>query len=176
MNTEYLVAGCTPPIADQLDKFWQEAISTLGCDDLPADYYVRWIGSDAQSTEAILASVLSGQKTGSVSLPWETEHSGRNASQVRDAIVLINFDGTPSALLQITSIPTVRFADVTAQHTASDGPRVRAPEVWKPLHKPYFNMLLAPYGLQSNDDMPISFEKFELLYPESPHTPTKPVC
>ncbi len=112
----------------------------------------------------ILGHVRDGNKTGTVHVPEAIAHSGQPTPAVGDAIVLIDFDGTPSVLVRITGIETVAYAEITERHTAVDGPRVRALDIWIPVHVGYFNKLLAPAGKKVTDTTPIAFETFEVLY------------
>jgi uncharacterized protein YhfF len=163
-KTRHLVSGCTVPDLAVLDDFWQAARLANPGRPLPDDYQVRWIGGDEQSTSAILGHIRSGNKTGTVSVPWVIERSGQHKPAVGDAIILINFDGTPAIMVQIIAIDDVPYGMIDEEHTSLDGPRVRAVDVWKPMHVRYFDMLLAPYDLVTDDDTPISFEKFEVVY------------
>ena len=122
---------------------------------------------DARSTATILQHIRNGDKTGTVSLPAVSEHNGQATPVVGDTIILINFDGTPALLLRITHLDVIAFGDINEQHTALDGPSVRALEVRKALHEPYFNMLLAPLGIVCDVATPVTFESFELLYSAS---------
>lgn len=164
-RTHYLVKGCTPPNDAELGRFWNEARNAVANANLPDNYQVRWIGGDDESTRNILQHFRTGDKTGSVTLPWVVRNTGQPEPGVGDAIILINFDGTPALLVRTTAIQEVPYGEITEEHTALDGPRVRALPIWKPLHEPYFNKLLAPYQLQVSDETPIWFETFEVLYP-----------
>ncbi len=44
-----------------------------------------------------------------------------------------------------------------------DGPPVQDPEVWIPLHRKYWNGLLAAYGRECSDDMPVLIEPFDYV-------------
>lgn len=160
-----LVKGDTPPDEEALDAFWQRARTALGDRNLPDSYQVRRIGGDEASTRIILESVRSGNKTGTVTLPWVVENSGQAEPKAGDAIILINFDGSPALLIRITGIREVLFGDVSEKETAQDGPAVRALDIWKPMHQAYFDRLLEPFGLAVSDETPLWFEKIELLYP-----------
>ena len=160
----YLVAGSTPPDPIVMDEFFEQARRSLST-DLPDTYQVRWIGANHESTDAILAHIRAGDKTGTVSLPWVAEKRGCEPSKAGHVMILINFDGSPAVLLRITKVQTVAYEDIALEHTSLDGPSVRALDIWLPLHTPYFEMLVKPYGLTVTDAMPIWFETFELLYP-----------
>lgn len=159
----YLVEGSAKPDSSALDTFYDQAKTALS-EPLPDDYHVRWIGANHASTEAIMSHVISGAKTGTVSLPWVAEQQGLAAPKPGDCFILIHFDGTPALLMRLVKVETVAYKDIGPEHTVLDGPQVRAMDVWMPLHTRFFENLLKPYGLQVTDDMPIWFETFEVLY------------
>ncbi len=160
----YLAPGCATPEDSKLDAFYSEAIAALPLQKLPPDYQVRWIGANDEVTRNILDLFRSGDKTGSVTLPDVVKHTGQPEATVGDTTILINFDGSPGILIRTIKIEEVAFGEITEEHTALDGPKVRALDVWLPLHEPYFNMLLAPAGKTVQPDTPIWFETFEVLY------------
>ena len=163
-RTRFLVPGCTRPDDATLETFYADARNASAQANLPDDFSARWIGADTDSTLAILRHIVSGDKTGTVSLPEVVEKTGQPVPSVGDAVVLIEFDGTPAVVVRITAIDIVPYGEIGAAHTALDGPRVRELEVWKPLHKRYFDMLLGQHGLHCTAQTPIAFESFELVY------------
>ncbi|GIR82581.1 MAG: hypothetical protein CM15mP84_03290 [Cellvibrionales bacterium] len=42
-------------------------------------------------------------------------------------------------------------------------PPVQDPDVWIPLHRQYWNGLLAAYGRECTDDMPVLIEPFDYI-------------
>lgn len=160
----FLAPGCSTPDESVLDTFYAEAIAALPQHNLPGDFQVRWIGANDEVTRNILDLFRSGNKTGSVTLPDVVKHTGQPEPAIGDTTILINFDGSPGILIRTIKIEEVAFGDITEKHTALDGPKVRALDVWLPLHEPYFNMLLAPAGKTVSRETPIWFETFEVLY------------
>ncbi len=59
----------------------------------------------------------------------------------------------------------ISFGEIDSGVTCIDGPPVRDPDVWIPLHQDYWNGMLAEYGKVCSDDMPVLVEKFKLVYP-----------
>jgi uncharacterized protein YhfF len=163
----YLPEGCAHPDEAALESFWQAAGNDLPGTGLPDDYRVRWIGLDEETTAQVLDLIRANDKTGTFTLPWIVARTDQPVPQVGDAIILIDFDGTPALLIRLTDVCEVPFGRITAEHTVVDGTPVRDLAVWKPLHTQYWNKTLAPFALKVSDDMPVWIEKFELLYPES---------
>ena len=113
----------------------------------------------------MLELILTGDKTGTYTLPWIVEHTDHPEPAPGDFIILIDFSGAPRLVVKLTEIETVAFGDITAEHTGVDGSPMRDLALWKPLHTSYWNGMLAPFGLSVNDDMPVWVEKFDLVYP-----------
>jgi uncharacterized protein YhfF len=162
----YLPEGCVRPDEAALELFWQQARNDLPASNLPTDYQVRWIGLDRETTAEVLDLIRVRDKTGTYTLPWIVARTDQPQPRVGDAIILIDFDGSPALLVRLSAIFEAPFGKITAEHTAIDGTPVRDLAVWKPLHTQYWNGLLAPFAMSVSDDMPVWIEKFELLYPE----------
>ncbi len=165
-RTRFLLPGCQRPSDQQLEDFWTQVTHTrdTSIGGWPTEFQVRWIGGDAATTRAILDHVRHGDKTGTVHVPEAVDFSEQPQPAVGDAVVLIDFDGTPELIVRITRIEIVAHANITERHTALDGPNIRELNLWSQIHDPYFAGLLAPAGLQLHDATPIAFETFELLY------------
>jgi len=159
----YLPSGCGTPKLAELDAFWAAARAAATLES--EHYQVRWIGLDHASTEEVLELIVSGDKTGTFTLPWIIVATGDPEPAVGDAIILIDFEGHPRQLVELTHIERVDFGAVTTAHTAIDGTPVRDLSIWKPLHTSYWNALLAPFGKSVSDDMPVWVEGFRLVYP-----------
>ena len=160
----YLPEGPTRPSIGALNEFWRAARAANSHTDFPADYQVRWIGLDEESTQQIFELIRARDKTGTFTLPWIVERTDQPTSAVGDHIVLIAFDGTPTLLIRLDRIREFKFGTVTADDVAIDGSPVRDLAVWKPLHTQYWTALLQPFGLATSDDMPAWAEKFSVVY------------
>lgn len=161
----YLPEGCARPDEAALQAFYGEARAAMPEAGLSADFDVRWIGLDADTTEAIIGLIAGGDKTGTYTLPWIVAASGAPAPAAGLPIVLIDMQGRPRLLLRLTRVETVSFAGINETHTALDGTPVRDLAIWRPMHTQYWNALLAPFGREVSEDMPVLVEAFEVLYP-----------
>lgn len=159
-----LLGGCAQPDIAAIAAWWKDKRAAIGNTALPEKFEVRWIGLDDPSTEEVIELIQAGDKTGTFSLPWLIEAAELPETQVGDFIVLVDFRAQPRLIVKLTDIRTVLFGDVSAEDTSIDGTPVRDLSVWIPLHTMYWNNLLAPFGREVSDDMPVLIEPFELIH------------
>ncbi len=152
------------PDTKPIDDYWNRVIESKP--ELAVDHQMRSIGIDEETTGLIIDFIKEGEKVGTFSLPWLMESENIPDSHTGQPIILLSYDGKPEIVVQITKIEKTTFGEVDYEVTKIDGPPVRDPEIWIPLHRDYWNNVLEPYGLACTDDMPIIVEHFKLVYSE----------
>ena len=152
------------PEAEPIDDYWNRVIASKP--ELAVDHQIRSIGIDEETTVLIIDFIKEGEKVGTFSLPWLMESENIPASNTGQPIILLSYDGKPEIVVQITDIEETTFGEIDYDVTKIDGPPVRDPEVWIPLHREYWNNILKPYGRSCTDDMPVIVERFQLVYSE----------
>ena len=152
------------PEIGPIDDYWNQAIASKP--ELAVDHQIRSIGIDEETTVLIIDFIKEGEKVGTFSLPWLMESENIPASHTGQPIILLSYDGKPEIIVQITDIEETTFGEIDYEVTKIDGPPVRDPEVWIPLHREYWNNILKPYGRSCTDDMPVIVERFKLVYSE----------
>ena len=152
------------PKTGPIDDYWNQAIASKP--ELAVDHQIRSIGIDEETTVLIIDFIKEGEKVGTFSLPWLMESENIPASHAGQPIILLSYDGKPEIVVQITDIEETTFGEIDYEVTKIDGPPVRDPEVWIPLHREYWNNILKPYGRSCTDDMPVIVERFKLVYSE----------
>ncbi len=124
----------------------------------------RCIGFNAETANTILSLVASGDKTGTFSAVWMHEKKPETRPFIADLVALCDFSGVPKILVTTTRLDLVKWHEISTEHTAIDGPSVRALDVWKPMHWKLWTGQLAEFGVQSTEDMPVCVERFRVLY------------
>ena len=145
------------------DAFWNEAIksgATAG-----DEYWVRRIGGDPETVNIILDLILGGEKCGTFGVQLLQERQPEITPTLGGSAVLVDFDGTPHAVIKTTSLTPVAYKDITEEHLAVEGPGARKLEVWQGIHWPYWTRLLEPHGLEPHENMIVMVEHFDLVYP-----------
>ena len=166
MNRVFAITGNGAeknPDQGPIDDFWNQAVNFMPT--LSGDHQVRSIGIDEETTGLIINFIKTGEKVGTFSLPWVMTAENLPMSYKGLPIILLSFDGKPELVVQLTKVFETSFGEIDSGVTCIDGPPVRDPDVWIPLHQNYWNGMLAEYDKVCSDDMPVLVEKFKLVYP-----------
>jgi len=153
------------PDQQPIDDFWNEAVDYMPT--LRGDHQVRSIGIDEETTGLIISFIKAKEKVGTFSLPWVMMAENLPMSYEGLPIILLSYDGKPELVVQLTEVFETRFVDIDTEVTSIDGPPVRDPDVWIPLHRNYWNGILKDYERKCTDNMPVLVEKFKLVFPIS---------
>ena len=160
---QHILIADGPALPDtvEVDHFWERANKQFS--ELGDDYQVRSLGIDAETTTQIIEYIKTRDKVATFSLPWVIEANGFPYSRPGTPIVLCDYVGTPHLIVQLTDVRKTTFGDIGYAESSLDGPPVQDPEVWIPLHRKYWNGLLAAYGRECTDDMPVLIEPFDYI-------------
>ena len=162
MARSILIAdGPAQPNAEDIDTFWERARGQFS--ELGDDYQVRSLGIDEDTTTQILYYIKTREKVATFSLPWVIEANGFPYPEPGIPIVLTDYIGQPHLVVRLTDVRETTFGAIGDAESSLDGPPVQDPEVWIPLHRQYWNGLLAAYGRKCTDDMPVLIEPFDYV-------------
>ena len=129
----------------------------------------RSFGNSAAMAAILVGLVASGEKTGTFALAAEfTAALGGAADQAPkpgDVYLIKAFDGSPVCLYRITATELVPFAGISHEHVQVEGANARNVAIWRKIHWSYWGAMLAAKGLSMQDDTPVIFQRFELLFP-----------
>lgn len=149
-----------PDIAE-INCFWERASAQFS--QLGDDYQVRSLGIDEDTTTQILEYIKTRDKIATFSLPWVIEANGFPYPEAGTPILLCDYAGKPHLIVRLTDVRETTFGDIGYAESSLDGPPVQDPEVWIPLHRKYWNGLLAAYGRECTDNMPVLIEPFDYI-------------
>lgn len=126
---------------------------------------VRTFGSSAAMADVIIDLIAAGEKTGTFALAAEFDAAPEQAPAVGDLYVVTRFQGPAVLLYRITAIERVPFEGINHDHVQVEGPSARTVEVWRKIHWDYWGGLLRARGREPDMQMPVIFQRFEVLYP-----------
>ena len=123
------------------------------------DYYECFaFGDSPEMADELLALVLAGKKTATVSILLE----GEQAPAVGDLSLVLDGHGTPACVIKTVHLETVKFCDLTWDMVKLEG-EDETFEQWKAGNIRYWTRDAARRGYTFNDQTPITFERFEVV-------------
>ena len=123
------------------------------------DYFERFaFGDSSEMAEELLALVLSGKKTATVSVVLESDQK----PNVGDLSLVLDVRGNPACVIKTVHLETVKFCDLTWDMVKLEG-EDETFEQWKAGNIRYWTRDAARRGYTFNDQTPITFERFEVV-------------
>ncbi|MCM0674107.1 ASCH domain-containing protein [Micromonospora phytophila] len=103
--------------------------------------------------------VLAGVKQATVGLLSEYEHEGEELERVGERLALVDDHDGLVAVVQVTGVEVVPFADVSWDFARSEGEGDRSIEEWRAGHQRFW----ARAGTPVDDDTPVVCVRFRLV-------------
>ena len=147
-----------------IDDFWARCRAHLAANDPGSEYRVRRIGNAQKLSESLLGLITSGEKTGLFSNPDEIQPRPATG----DIFVFTDFEGRPRCAVQLREARLIRFADVGPAETACESPAARDVAAWRDIHGRYWQRIREAEGGTFSEEMPLLFQRFEVIYAEPP--------
>ena len=123
------------------------------------DYFERFaFGDSPEMADELLALVLSGKKTATVSVILESDQK----PNVGDLSQVLDGRGNPACVIKTVHLETVKFCDLTWDMVKLEG-EDETFEQWKAGNIRYWTRDAARRGYTFNDQTPITFERFEVV-------------
>lgn len=123
------------------------------------DYFERFaFGDSPEMADELLALVLSGKKTATVSVVLESDQK----PNVGDLSLVLDGSGNPACVIKTVHLETVKFCDLTWDMVKLEG-EDETFEQWKAGNIRYWTRDAARRGYTFTDQTPITFERFEVV-------------
>ena len=123
------------------------------------DYFERFaFGDSPEMADELLARVLSGKKTATVSVVLESDQK----PNVGDLSLVLDGRGNPACVIKTVHLETVKFCDLTWDMVKLEG-EDETFEQWKAGNIRYWTRDAARRGYTFTDQTPITFERFEVV-------------
>lgn len=145
-----------------IDTFWAQARTSIT--DAPEAAPEAWaFGATPAHADGLLDLVLRGVKTATASALDDYAADDEPVPSAGDLSIILDGTGTPRAVIRTTSVDTVAFGAVTAEHAHAEGEGDRTLAAWRDIHARFWGEYATNPGAV-NDDMLVVCETFELLY------------
>ena len=115
-------------------------------------------GDSPEMADELLALVLAGKKTATVSVVLEDEQT----PSVGDLSLVIDWHGNPACVIKTVHLETVKFCDLTWDMVKREGEDENF-EQWKSGNIRYWTRDAAKRGYTFTDQTLITFERFEVV-------------
>ena len=123
------------------------------------DYFERFaFGDSPEMADELLALVLCGKKTATVSVVLESDQK----PNVGDLSLVLDGRGNPACVIKTVHLETVKFCDLTWDMVKLEG-EDETFEQWKAGNIRYWTRDADRRGYTFNDQTPITFERFEVV-------------
>ena len=154
--------------SSKIEIFWQDYLSTLSDEDrknAPA-YIVDDFADTPESATKVGKLVRDGIKTTSSSLLWGLEHIGGPLPKVGEISLVVDGNGDPLCVIEMTEVEIKPFNTVDKQFTFEYGEGERTLAYWLSDNWGFHSRWCLEIGREPSETMPIVFQRFRLLYPK----------
>lgn len=107
----------------------------------------------------LVEAVLAGAKTATSALRIDYEREGEPLPEVGERLQLLDYDGAPVAVIEMTGVEVLRVADVDVAFARDEGEGFDSVEEWRSAHESFWS------GDDITDDTLIVAERFRLVEP-----------
>jgi uncharacterized protein YhfF len=149
--------------------FWQDYLSTLAEEDrknVPV-YLVDDFADTPEAATKVGKLVRDGIKTTSSSLLWGLEHLGLPLPKAGDISVVLDGNGDPLCIIEMVEVEIRPFNTVDEQFAFEYGEGERTRAFWLKDNWDFHSRWCREIGREPSETMPIVFQRFRLLYPQS---------
>jgi uncharacterized protein YhfF len=161
--------------SSEIEKFWQDYLSTLSEEDrknAPA-YLVDGFADTPDAATKVGKLVRDGIKTTSSSLLWGLERLGEPLPKVSDISVVVDGNGDPLCIIEMVEVEIRPFNTVDEQFAYEYGEGERTLAYWLHDNWDFHSRWCREIGREPSETMPIVFQRFRLLYPQSDKHPNE---
>ena len=144
--------------------FWQRFLSTS--ESTLAFTDVATFGDNVALADKLIALVINGPKRATAGSVAEYEAAGTRLPEVGDCWIACDGAGRPRAVLRTTDCRVGPLVSVDESFAWDEGEGDRTRDNWLDMHRRHLDRTLPALDVISNDDTPVVFERFEVVYTE----------
>jgi uncharacterized protein YhfF len=155
--------------SSKIETFWQDYLSTLSEEDRKnaSAYLVDDFADTPEAATKVGKLVRDGIKTTTSSLLWGLEHAAEPLPKVGDISVVVDGNGSPLCVTEMMEVEIRPFNMVDEQFAFEYGEGERTLAYWLSDNWDFHSRWCREIGREPSESMPIVFQRFRLLYPQS---------
>jgi uncharacterized protein YhfF len=150
-------------LSDAVRSFWGEFTAATGSTADLVDAFA--FGDSSEMADELSALVRYGPKRATAGLALELERDGDPVPQPGDHWVVIDGWERPVCVIRTTEVEVKPLREVDAAFAWDEGEGDRSLDWWRRAHDWYFRRVCQRLGVPFSEDLPVVFERFELLWP-----------
>lgn len=151
----------------EAESFWQRYLASVG-DDATGEFTdFTCFGDSVELADELIALVLHGPKRATAGSVAEYESDGVPLPEVGDRWVACDGSGLPRAVIETTDVRVGPLSSVDEQFAWDEGEGDRTRTDWLRAHTDYFARTHSALGIPFHADIPVVFERFDVVYQES---------
>ena len=149
------------------DAFWARYLASVG-EHEGAEYSdLTCFGDSVEFADELIDLVLHGPKRATAGSVAEYEADGVPMPRVGDRWIACDGQGVPRAVLRTTELRIGPLSSVDEQFAWDEGEGDRTRADWLRAHTEFFTRSHAERDLPFHSEIPVAFERFELVYSET---------
>ena len=118
--------------------------------------------------DKLVAAIRDGSKTSTTSMVIEYSVESEVLPQVGQRQIVIDSDGKPAAVIEITAVTRAQLSDVDGQHARDEGEGFESVEEWRRAHEEFWHgdamrAYLDDPQFTVNDSTVLVLERFRLV-------------
>ena len=147
-------------------EMWKKYLSTIGenINNSGKTYESWYFCNNEKDANELAGLVKKGIKKATASLHCLYEIENELIPEVGDYAVITNWKGVAQSIVQITSINTIPFKEVTEELAAKEGEGDKTLSFWRKVHRKVFTLELKEYSKKFSEDMLVVCEEFAVVY------------
>lgn len=151
-----------------IETYWQKFLSTLPAN---SPYHTKaysegGYGDSPELMDELIQLVLIGKKNATCGSLWEWEAEGKPLPKIGNVWVELDGSGNPVCITETVDVTIRKYNEVDADFARAEGEGDLSLEYWRKAHKNFFTRVLAKFGREFSEDMPLVCERFRVIYKE----------
>jgi len=151
-------------VPPHLRPFWSDFAKLMSGAVDERFYEAFFFGDNEKLANELAELVLRGVKRATAESMWAYEDKGKRLPKPGDLSIVTNWAGQPLCVIETQSVEVVAFREVTADFAATEGEGDGSLSYWQEEHRRFFTRDCARAGRQFAEDMPVSCERFRVVY------------
>lgn len=151
------------------EEFWQRYLASVGEQNPEGPADVACFGDSVELADELIELVLRGRKRATAGSLAEYENEGAALPEVGDRWIACDGQGLPRAVIETTELRVGPLSSVDDQFAWDEGEGDRTRADWLRSHTAYFTRTHTALGIPFHPDIPVAFERFDVVYQEPDH-------